>query len=532
MALWDLDNEAKRVLLRLHGTALPYGVDFSPDGSQVLVPVLDGTVRVVPINGSERTRVLRGHDREVWMARFSEDGTHAVSASEDGSARVWDLSTGTATVLPHPAPVYSAAFSPDGERVATAATDGLVRIWDADGQGEPRKISTGDEATWWVQFSGDGRRLVTAGDDGVVRVWDARGGPPLEQLTGHKGVVMQAAFVPGTNTIVSGGEDRTLRRWASSRAAALQAPTTGAGFSPDGGRVLSGSPNGELRVWDPETGAVDVLKGHSAQSSARYAADGTTALSASYDGTVRLWDLRTRRSSVLTSVDTELFTGALSPDGQRLAVAGARPEILLQDIDGDERKALRGHRAVVRDVDISPSGTQIASASDDGSVRLWDAATGKLERVLGGHGQSVNSVSYSADGRRLVSAGADSTARVWTLDGNGSVILRGHEGAVASADFDPSGRRVVTAGRDGTVRVWSANGGEALVLLFTHRAPALSAEFSPDGRRVLSAAEDSSLRITPCEVCGSLTSVLRLARTRLEHELTPAERQRFLLTDD
>ena len=198
VALWDLNGEEKRVLLRLspnYGNA----VEFSPDGSRLLVPAFDGTIHLVPVEGGGRIRVLRGHTDLAWTARFSSDGTRAVSASDDRTARIWDLASGTSTVLSHPEPVLGADFSPDGRRVATAGQDGVLRIWDADGGGRPLKIPVDDQALNSVRFSEDGKRLITSGEDGVVRVHDVNGGPALAELRGHRGLVQQAAFVPGSN---------------------------------------------------------------------------------------------------------------------------------------------------------------------------------------------------------------------------------------------------------------------------------------------------------------------------------------------
>jgi WD40 repeat protein/DNA-binding SARP family transcriptional activator len=528
VAVWDVETKQKRVVADL-GLEDATGVAFSPDGGRLILPRLDGTVHVLPVTGDGPVTVLRGHKGLVWGADFSPDGTEAVSAGSDGSARIWDISTGASTVLRHPDAVMGADFSPDGRLVATAGADGMVRVWNASGSGRPVLIRVDAQPVNSVHFSEDGRRLVTAGDDGIVRVWDARGGPALAEFKGHRGLVVAAAFVPGTDSVVSGGEDGTLRRWAApADAAVMEAPVTGASFGPDDRRVLSGGLDGAVRIWDTSTGSVRVLRGHENASYAQFAPDGDRIVSASEDRTVRVWDSTGGRSKVVYSGVEKLYTVAVDPTGDRIAFGGDRRRIVVLGLDDGKRVVLRGHRGVVRDVAFSPDGRQIVSGSDDGTVRLWNSASGKLERTLRGHRQSIDSVAYSPDGERVVSAGADAALRIWSVDGGRPVILRGHEGLVSSAEFAPDGERVTSAGQDGTVRVWSAAGGETLVVLYRYDGPARTAQFSSDGRRVVSAGDPGIVRVSSCEVCGPIGSVLRLAQTRLDRELSASERQRLL----
>ena len=132
-----------------------------------------------------------------------------------------------------------------------------------------------------------------------------------------------------------------------------------------------------------------------------------------------------------------------------------------------------------------------------------------------------------------MTAGVDGTIRVWPAAGRERpLILRGHVGAVNAAEFSHDGTRIVSAGADGTVRVWDAAGGETLVVLYRHRGAALSASFSPDGRSVVSTGDqDRIARVSPCETCGSLGAVRRLARTRADRVLNAIERTRFLPDD-
>jgi WD40 repeat protein len=108
-------------------------------------------------------------------------------------------------------------------------------------------------------------------------------------------------------------------------------------------------------------------------------------------------------------------------------------------------------------VAFDPDGNHLASASADGTIRLWNPATGKEVHTLTGHALAVSRVVFSPDGQRLVSASSDRTIKVWdSVTGAAVLTLKGHTDRVAGVAFSPDGQRLASAGDDGTVRVWEA----------------------------------------------------------------------------
>ncbi|MFH1136344.1 MAG: caspase family protein [Pseudomonadota bacterium] len=229
----------------------------------------------------------------------------------------------------------------------------------------------------------------------------------------------------------------------------------------------------------------------------RFTADSRELISLGEDKVVRVWDLETGRTArtilgqVGPGLEGALYALALSPDEKVLAVggrlAGNRAEacsIRLHDFEsGRVAGLLAGHANVVNDLDFSPRGGLLASASSDRTVRLWDLrGEAQPARVLRGHSGYVYQARFSPDGRFLVSASDDRTLILWRVeDGVQIAGLSGHADPVRAAAWSPDGRHIVSGGRDKVIKLWDGRDGRFLAdLAVLKRAPAALA-FSPDG---------------------------------------------------
>ncbi|EJD38208.1 WD40 repeat-like protein [Auricularia subglabra TFB-10046 SS5] len=211
--------------------------------------------------------VLTGHSGPVHAVAFSRAGKDLISGSEDGSVRIWDISTGaTVAVLQSNGPVHYLALSPDGSRIATGSDDCTVRVWD---RVPPRKATIDTGYSGWIRsvaFSPDGGCIACGYSMSTVQLWDrslaSRGeqAPKLDLAT-NAGPVYDLAFSPAGKHIISGSSDGSVHIWDISTGTAVGVLRARTGtsrslhhmpvaISPDASRIATGSDYRTVRVWD------------------------------------------------------------------------------------------------------------------------------------------------------------------------------------------------------------------------------------------------------------------------------------------
>jgi WD40 repeat protein len=448
------------------------------------------------------------HSGEVWGCAFSPDGKTFVSASEDGTLKLWDAETGKEmrTFTGHKAPINSCAFSPDGTRLVSASDDHTLKLWDAASGKEMRTLTGHKSYVRGCAFSPDGTRLVSASRDKTLKLWDVASGKDLRTFTGHKNYVLGCAFSLDGIRLVSASEDKTLKLWDAASGKELRTFTghkdyvRSCAFSPDGMRLVSASDDQTLKLWDAASGKeIRTFTGHQDPVwGCAFSPDGTRLVSASSDQTLKLWNTASGKEIRTFTGHTSYVRGcAFSPDGTRLVSASSDQTLKLWDAaSGKEMRTLTGHQAPVLGCAYSPDGTRLVSASSDQTLKLWDAASGKEMRTFTRHKFPVNSCAFSPDGTRLVSASSDQTLKLWdAASGKEMRTFTRHKAYVWGCAFSPDGTRLVSASYDKTLKLWDAASGKEMRTLTGHQAPVNCCAFSPDGTRLVSASDDQTLKL-------------------------------------
>ena len=313
-------------------------------------------VRVYFVHALSKERRF-GHQAGVSSVAFSPDSTMLASGSQDGTVRLWDVTTGERSeiaILNHPpgTHVRSVAFSPDGSMLASGSSsdDGTIYLWDVSTEQIIHTLKGHKAGVESVVFSPDGSTLASGGHDGTVRLWNPVTGKPIDILLDGPDTAWSVAYSPDGNTIAIGlgngtillGDvsDAQLPKFLSGHTAWVESVA----FSPDGATLASGSGDNTVRLWEVATGdRIDTLTGHTAGiNSVAFSSDDTILASGSDDNTIILWDILT----------------------------------------GEPIDTLTGHNAYVRSVAFSPDGSTLASGGGDTTIRLWKTPTTFTEYTL------------------------------------------------------------------------------------------------------------------------------------------------------
>jgi len=239
-----------------------------------------------------------------------------------------------------------------------------------------------------------------------------------------------------------------------------------------------------------------VLRGHAQTvDDVVFAPDGRHLITTSDDATIRLWDMKSGGVRVLTGHTDEVWRLTFSPDGRSFATAGKDRTARIWNLDTGESRVLAGHPGPVDTVAYTPDGQHLVVTNrGDALVRIWNVASGTLERTLQTGLRPLSMLALSPDGRyALVHELEGSRAQIMDLKTGASHMLE-HEGTVKAIAFSPRGNLAVTGGLDETVRAWDPRTGQGRIL--GQRLGGISyLAFSRDGAQLAAGTSEGQLRL-------------------------------------
>ena len=397
---------------------------FSPDGKRLATTGTAPTLYDLGSNGVGRK--LEMHTpRDTWCVSFSPDNSTFATVSSDQTLRLTDADTLQVkqTLRGHEHEVWCVAFSPDGKLLATGGKDQKVMLWS--GTSHHTGTNLPNQREFRPFFSPDGARLVTLGTGGSSlssMMWNLKDGS-LMDIPGRQ---MLGFSADGTKLVRWGTDGRSLEFLSPESTNVTKVALEGfdekskgvehGGFSPDWKMLFATDELGRVLVWEVATGKVlQRFQGPSPPISAGVISRQHLALGAQQENVLRLYDLGSGREF-----------------------------------------QLKGHKGRARGLAFSPDGTMLASGSVDGTIRLWDTATGAAVATLPGHMEETSDVAFSPDGRTLASVNMRLSVRLWHIATRRALATWDFPKVGEKVRFSPDGRYLVVTTRTNSVHLFEA----------------------------------------------------------------------------
>lgn len=491
--IWDLTANSQLALLAV---SQPKEIDalerieLAPDGQSVYLLGYPDHNQITCLTGKQEFLCKIGHESTVFSIAITTDGKRLATGDANGEVRLSEVArpeVGGMDIPAHHGIVSALGFSADGGRLATGGADGLVTVWDVAGRTRLHSFKGHLGRIRAVSFAADGQSVVSASDDGVVRVWDLREASSSRIFGVHEFPVFSLSYSPdGTHLAVGTGSSTV---W----------------------------PGGIVKVWNLPTGKLQTTfpAADKRVLAIAYAGD-TRIVTGGYDSKLGIWnaedgsriEVKPGRSDDDLESFRESSLGALavSPKGDFVAAGFGHPTFHDDNYDQvgkvwslsqrGEPTTLTGHENTICDVAFSRDGEWLATASDDGLVKLWSVGTWRVTRSFGDGTERFKSVAFSPDGKWIAAGTATGVVTIWeTSSGRLLNHLRGHADAVYRLAFSPDGRTLATASWDNTVKLWDPVVGRETRTLRAHQQWVSCLAFSPDGNTLATGSFDATVRL-------------------------------------
>jgi WD40 repeat protein len=494
--LWDMETGKKIRSFNRH-THTVRCLTFSPDGKRLYSAGNDSVAHGWEVENGKLIMHIRGAYGLVSTIATSADGKTLALGNESSIIHVIDAFTGAPlrTIIGHGNLVRAVGFTPEGNRLVSASWDGTLRVWNLRENQDVLRLNTKESARC-IAFSPDGTLLASGGNDHLIHLWSLPGGQEVKTLEGHTKNVLSLCFHPDGQTIASAAEENRVGLWDLKTQERIRwlkgpgGPVHRICYSPDGTRLYGIGANGTALEWDLQTGAL-TRKVPAHQSPAlglAVSADGARVATSGEDGLIQIWDTADWSNPViLRGHDKPVCSLAFRPDNQRLVSGDSLGRIFEWDLStGQSLQLPVAHTSEVTGLQYTPDSQRLVSCSLDKTLALWAPADGQLLLTMPRTFAPVRAVQISADGNQIASAGDDGFVAVRSPECRCETMrVFPGPGGVAAAGFSERGSEMLIRARSGTITAWDPRTGKELPPVSTvlpSTDPTLFSPVSPDGK--------------------------------------------------
>jgi eukaryotic-like serine/threonine-protein kinase len=434
--------------------------------------------------------------RLAHVLAVTTDGRFAVAHSKGGGlVQWWDVAAGLVRHEFHVSEpdalerIIAWALSPDGRYLVGGTWTGWMHVWDCQTGQKYSSCQAHQSPVYGFTFSPDGKTLVTAGHDQVLHWWDVATWQCLGTRRGHLNEVWCAAFAPDGRTLATGGKDALVKFWDAASPAPAPIITNvvnALGFTADSRHLLGVKADLTVAAWDvstqaevPQTNRPGVRLPENTTQGSRVLKGRVMALGTG-NGELHVYRSETAPVAQVIPAHPRAVTAVtVSPDERWIATADQK-SVKLWDAAGG--KLIRETAEATGPIAFSPDMQRMAVVEPQYAVCLIDRATGQRIACLQGHRWVIWSLTFSPDSEQLLVTSMDAQATVWRArDGRLLARLSGHREGIPCAAFSPDGRTIATGSTDGTVKLWSGVNYGDLVTLPGFGDDVRGVFFSPDG---------------------------------------------------
>ncbi len=474
LVAWDTRSGDVRTITHRHKHHI-YDIAFSPDGTRFATVSCEKTIRLWDAKTFDEVLVLDGCKSDANSVCFFLDSSRIMAGSSD-AIRIWDVDTGRQINVFWNQKTKTeqrggnVCYSPDGTRIAISLSLGAVAILDAETGDELLRTPLKFDEVDCICFSPDGKRIASCLSElNLVLISDAITGKTIREIGGHE--VGSLCFLPDGKRIVGGSFDGTIRIWNADSDPGTAGLVGHGGVCDkidafvfvDNGKAILSHSVGVQQIWDGQSGLplqAFELGGYELKYAANFNISGEVCKPDQDQELVLLQVRDTRTGNVLFARPVKgswLFCKfSLSPDGKKIAFTfdGEKDVAEICDVSrGNKLTRLKGHEDAINHHCFSSDGAQIATASNDHTLRIWDAVTGDLHTRVH-HDAPVRKVWFSPDGTQIVSFDAEGALRLCdSVTGHEQIVLDHHEQEINDLCFSPNGARVVAEAL-GNILIW------------------------------------------------------------------------------